>query len=226
MSQEGVSLENTIQAYYRQLVATKHPSLLAMWPLLSGFNQKVGGYKGWLIFAFQNSGAGGFRSSTGIGEMARDLVGFDEISEKDKPKIRERLEKFFQTRGCDAVVFVAPDGSVSQSEFDYMLRKHEHFMGMAPMRLFLSHKGADKALIREYKKTLEELGFGPWLDEDAMTAGVELERGILRGFEESCAAIFFVTPSYKDENYLATEIDYAIAEKRKKARSSLSSLLF
>ena len=108
-----------------------------------------------------------------------------------------------------------------------MLRKHEHYMGLAPMKLFLSHKGADKATIREYKKLLEELGLSPWLDEDAMSAGTELERGILRGFEESCAAIFFVTPNYKDENYLATEIDYAIAEKRKKgSKFAIVTLVF
>lgn len=224
---EGISIENAIQDHYRQLVAQRHPSLLPMWPLLSGFNQKVGRYKGWLIFVFSNSGTGGFRNSTGIGEMAPDLIGSEEITEKNKATIRGRLEQFFQVRDCDAVVFAGPGGSVSPTEFDYMLRKHEHFMGMAPMKLFLSHKGADKSLVREYKKTLEELGFAPWLDEDAMTAGVELERGILRGFEESCAAIFFVTPNYKDENYLATEIDYAIAEKRKKGdKFAIVTLVF
>ena len=49
-----------------------------------------------------------------------------------------------------------------------------------------------------------------------MTAGVELERGILQGFKESCAAVFFITPNYKDEGYLRTEVNYAIAEKRGK----------
>ena len=40
----------------------------------------------------------------------------------------------------------------------------------------------------------------------------------MKGFEDSCAAIFFITitPNYKDGNYLATEVDYAIQEKRKK----------
>ena len=49
-----------------------------------------------------------------------------------------------------------------------------------------------------------------------MSAGVELERGLLQGFKESCAAVFFITPDYLDEQYLATEINYAIAEKRSK----------
>lgn len=80
-------------------------------------------------------------------------------------------------------------------------------------KIFLSHKGSDKHLVRPYFSTLKLLGFDPWLDEDALTAGAELERGLLRGFADSCAAVFFVTPAFKDESYLAAEIDYAIAQK-------------
>lgn len=83
-------------------------------------------------------------------------------------------------------------------------------------KIFLSHKGADKPLVRHFFGVLKTIGFDPWLDEDAMTAGVELERGILQGFKESCAAVFFITPNYKDENFLRTEVNYAIAEKRAK----------
>jgi hypothetical protein len=49
-----------------------------------------------------------------------------------------------------------------------------------------------------------------------MPAGTNLERGILKGFADSCAAVFFVTPEFKDEAFLATEVDYAIKEKRAK----------
>jgi hypothetical protein len=60
------------------------------------------------------------------------------------------------------------------------------------------------------------LGFDTWLDEDELHAGVELERGILKGFKDSCAAVFFITQNFSDENFLATEVNYAIAEKRAK----------
>ncbi|MCY7990735.1 toll/interleukin-1 receptor domain-containing protein [Bacillus haynesii] len=86
----------------------------------------------------------------------------------------------------------------------------------APKKIFLSHKGADKPLVREYFYLLKELGFDPWLDEDAMVAGTKLNRSIYQGFKESCAAIFFVTPSFKDEDYLEDEVDYAIDEKKEK----------
>lgn len=83
-------------------------------------------------------------------------------------------------------------------------------------KIFLSHKGTDKTQVRDYKETLQTLGYQPWLDEDAMPAGTSLERGLLKGMQDSCGVVFFITPSFKDEGYLATEIDYAIGEKRKK----------
>ena len=82
--------------------------------------------------------------------------------------------------------------------------------------IFLSHKGSDKNMVLEYKGILEKLGYKPWLDEEAMPAGTPLERGLLKGMQESCAVIFFVTADFKDEGFLKTEIDYAVAEKRKK----------
>jgi hypothetical protein len=85
-----------------------------------------------------------------------------------------------------------------------------------PQKIFLSHKGADKPMVRRYKATLEAVGLKPWLDEDAMLAGTELERALLQGFKDSCAAVFFITPRYRDEGYLATEINYALAERRAK----------
>ena len=86
------------------------------------------------------------------------------------------------------------------------------------VRIFLSHKSKDKPLVHRYYQALTELGFTPWLDEPDMPAGTNLERGILQGFEESCAAVFFITENFKDENYLATEVDYAIMQKRKKGK--------
>ncbi len=83
-------------------------------------------------------------------------------------------------------------------------------------KIFLSHKGVDKDLVKEFKETLQILGYDPWIDEDAMPAGTALERGLLKGMQDSCGAVFFITPSFKDEGYLASEVDYALQEKRKK----------
>lgn len=88
----------------------------------------------------------------------------------------------------------------------------------AATKIFLSHKGLDKPRVREFKQTLQQLGYQPWLDEDALKAGDHLERGLLQGMEESCAAVFFITPAFKDEGYLATEVDYAVQQLRAKGK--------
>jgi hypothetical protein len=95
-----------------------------------------------------------------------------------------------------------------------------------PKKVFLSHKGADKPMVRLYKDALESIGIAAWLDEDAMSAGAELERGLLAGFQDSCAAVFFVTKNFHDAGFLATEVNYALGEKRVKGeRFSIITLL-
>ena len=94
-------------------------------------------------------------------------------------------------------------------------------------RVFLSHKGVNKDLVIDFKETLELLGYEPWLDEDAMPAGTPLERGLFEGMKDSCGVVFFVTPEFRDEGYLETEINYAIQEKRRKGgRFAIITLQF
>ena len=83
-------------------------------------------------------------------------------------------------------------------------------------KVFLSHKGVDRETVIDFKETLEILGYAPWLDDDAMPAGTLVERALLQGMQDSCGVVFFVTPSFKDEGFLETEVNYAIQEKRKK----------
>lgn len=90
--------------------------------------------------------------------------------------------------------------------------------GPKETRIFLSHKSVDKPLVYRYYNVLKEMGFVPWLDEPNMAAGANLESEVLRGFEESCAAVFFITDSFKNENYLATEIEHAVKQKSSKER--------
>ncbi len=90
--------------------------------------------------------------------------------------------------------------------------------GKKELKIFLSHKSPDKPLVKRYFDALNALAFEPWLDERNMAAGFNLEREIFRGFEESCAAVFFLTEHFVDEKYLAAEIDYAVQQKRKKDR--------
>lgn len=92
----------------------------------------------------------------------------------------------------------------------------EEFLLTQNTKIFLSHKGKNKPWIRQFNNTLKIIGLETWLDEDLMPAGTEIDRGLLKGMQESCAVVFFITPDFIDAEFLETEIDYAIAEKRKK----------
>jgi len=85
-----------------------------------------------------------------------------------------------------------------------------------PRQIFLSHSGKDKDRVRQFSRALAALAYEPWLDEDALVAGAPLERGLREGLARSCAAVFFVTKDFTDSGYLATEVDYAVEEKRAK----------
>jgi hypothetical protein len=223
---EQQSIEIQILDHYRSLVANTHPDKVSFWPVLSGYNFKIGTFGNWLILIFEHTGNPVMISKSGLGELPGGVIGVSVIDNSNKNLVRSRIEKHFYLKPSDAIVIAQPPCTIDD-ELRVMLQKHEFAMGLVPMKIFLSHKGADKALVREFKNTLALLGFDPWLDEDALSAGIELERGILQGFRDSCAAVFFVTPNFRDENYLATEVNYAIAEKRRKGEKfAIITLVF
>ncbi len=206
-------LDRQIISAYENLVRNKYPDKVVFWPVLAGHNSKIGKLQDWWILILEHTGSPSWRGE-GI-HLSASLIGFENLNISNKDRVRTKLEKYYNLKPTDGIVMVDSQGEVEE-DLSTMLRKHEYAMGLVSMKIFLSHKGVDKTLVREYKKTLEELGFEPWLDEDAMSAGTELERGILQGIQDSCAVVFFVTPNFKDENFLASEVNYAIAEKRKK----------
>ena len=60
-----------------------------------------------------------------------------------------------------------------------------------------------------------------------MPAGTEVHRGIKDGFENSCAAVFFITPAFKDEAFLRSELNYAVDQKTKHGdRFAIVTLVF
>ena len=164
-------------------------------------------------------------------------IGVQIIDASNRSSVIERLELMLGVAPRDMLIVIEKvaekDGNVIAAnqilipQLKDTLTRHEATLGLLPMKIFLSHKGVDKPKVREYKKTLELLGFEPWLDEDAMAAGVNLERGLLDGMKASCAAVFFVTPNFVDAKYLGSEVDYATQEKRAKDdRFQIITLVF
>jgi len=226
MSQPEKEFYDQIVDIYQAEVGKKYPDQVSAWPVISGRNTKIGNFKNATIVVYENTGNSSFTTTSGIGELPQSIIGFPEVTAENKDRVRERIERHFSLKPSDGVVILL-NGYLVGGELQALLHKHEYALGKTPMKIFLSHKGIDKEKVREFKRTLESLGFDPWIDEDAMHAGAELERGILKGFNESCAAVFFVTPNFKDESFLGSEVSYAIAEKRKKLdRFAIITLVF
>lgn len=218
---------NDLREMYKAFVEHKYDSLEKDWPIIHGFafNVLIGEFKDYSIFIFKPGT--GTKQMIGIGTVSERVIGFDHISDQNIDAVRLNLEGHYPVNPNDLVFIVKDDLGNLPNEFEFAIQKQEKYLGFASMKVFLSHKGVDKPKVREFKQVLESLGFQPWLDEDAMAAGVELERSLLKGMKESCAAIFFVTSNYVDEGYLATEVNYALAEKRaKKDNFSLITLVF
>jgi hypothetical protein len=109
---------------------------------------------------------------------------------------------------------------------EFTIYREEYLMDRNT-KIFLSHKGTDKPMVEHYFETLKTLGFDPWLDKDAMPSGTELHRGMRQGLRDSCAAVFFITPHFRDEAYLRNEINWAIEEKTAKGdRFAIITLVF
>jgi hypothetical protein len=215
MNQEKRPHEEILDKY-RAMVSKRHAALEKSWPVLSGYNVSYAGAGDWLVVIFKATSNRSLVETSGLGELPPSVVGPNALSVAEIDGLKSRLRKFLRLGASDAVVVMDPNGRVQVSDFEQMMSAHEAEMGLAPMKIFLSHKGVDKPYVREIKSTLLLLGFDPWLDEDALTAGADLERGLLQGFKDSCAAIFFVTPNFADEGYLSTEVGYAVREKRAK----------
>jgi hypothetical protein len=211
-------LENPIGGFvgaYGKRVREKHPQDAVKWPLINGnaYNHRHGLYQGQWVVLFEDRFGQGRIHGVGLGEINRGLVGMD-LNDETREAVRQALSDAFQMKERDAVVLLWRDGHNMASEVEALLDRHEVAMGITKMRIFLSHKGSDKPRVRRFKAVLEQLGFDPWLDEDAMVAGEEVNRAILKGMKDSCAAVFFVTESFKDETWIGDEVDYAKDRKR------------
>jgi hypothetical protein len=217
---------------YSKLVNAKHRLRVSAWPVLSGYNIKTGAMGDLAVHMFEHTGNSGMVMSEGLGQIDPAIAGAPSIDPSNIETVRANLARHFRIGPEGGVVFLRTipsgtgDGTFSVGfpvgELERLLQQHEAFMGLSPMKIFLSHKSADKTLLRDFAKTLTALGFEPWLDEDAMAAGANLERALLQGFDQSCAVVFFITPNFVDESYLASEIDYAMRQKRAKGDNKFS----
>lgn len=214
---------------YKIYVESYFPDLVEYWPVIAGTHYKIGNFDKYYVVVLIDQGPTSFIQTLGIGNIKLNL---NEIDRTNPNMIRKELFSLLNLKKRDAIFLFDNTNNYSNWNADLERDLKENFlqhkmvMNMEPMKIFLSHKSINKDKVRNFKTILELLGFSPWLDEEAMSAGANLERSLHSGMLDSCAAIFFITPDYKDEKYLATEIDYAISRKRQDEKFSIITLVF
>jgi hypothetical protein len=204
---------------YQTAVRRRFPAQADAWPLLMGCNFRVAGLPGGAAVIVDDTRNPNMTSNSGLGELNAQAIGVSRVTADNAEQVRSKIRQRYGLRPQDGVFILisGPEGlQLHPQQVENQIHQHAQTLGLVPMRIFLSHKGVDKEMVRRFQRLLKELGFDPWLDDDAMPAGVQPDRAILQGFKDSCAAVFFVTPDFKDEKWLATEIEYARTQKREK----------
>lgn len=223
------SLKDIAFEAYKIYIKSQFPDMLSYQPVVAGTHYKLGSYGNFYIVILIDQGPTAFIQTMSIGSLNLSIP----EKEKNNPElIRREISRLMNLNKRDAIFLFNVNNNYEswsadlERDLKVNFLQHKLVMNMQPMKIFLSHKSINKDKVRDFKKTLELLGFLPWLDEEAMSAGANLERALQQGMSDSCAAIFFITPDYKDEKYLASEIDYAIARKREEENFSIITLVF
>lgn len=222
--QESKSLVQNFVEMYRKAVEGFHPDMVAFWPLFGSYNTYNYLGKNFYIAAIEDTGRGMMFATSGMPDSVNSRVEAEFLAGgKSRAKAFVRKALGLNARSFVIIISTQLEGdsflcNVQEmvDEMNDVLEQHRTALGVSNNKIFLSHKGVDKSLVRDFKSTLDALGFLTWLDEDAMPAGTSLEKGILSGFKDSCAVVFFVTPNFRDEGFLETEVEYAIRQKKRK----------
>lgn len=208
-------LYSSIMNGYKSVVQENHPNHIRNWPLISSsIDVLIGGYNDTRILIYRHVGRTNaiFRSKGIADDINKSIINVDEITESNKQEVRKLIEDYLSLDNKDGVIFLSPEISIP-NEYYLLMKKHEKVMNIRPNKIFLSHKSVNKDFVRGVNDALKTIGYNTWLDEESMNAGANLNRSIMKGINDSCAVVFFITPDFKDEKYIANEIDHAIDEK-------------
>ena len=209
-NKEDIRWSDVILDVYKQFINENYPNHSRRWPIINGISNSQSIYLGgeYVVFLYKNSPFSSV-SSFSYDQLSPNDIGFNEINSNNIEQVRKYFYSNLNLSLDDGIFILCRDLSNLSTEIKIICETHKQYMGLLPMKIFLSHKSKDKSNVREFKNILQKLGFSPWLDEEELKAGDKLNRSLLKGMQESCAAIFFITDNYEDTQYLSDEIDYA-----------------
>ncbi|OOF66257.1 toll/interleukin-1 receptor domain-containing protein [Rodentibacter sp. Ppn85] len=221
----NIMWSDVILDIYQQKIKDLYPHYVRKWPIINGISrvQSFDLPGEYIAFLYVNSPMANICFSGG-GTLTSDDLELDIVQSNNLNKVREYFYNNLNLNEGDGLFIVNKNLSNLLSEIELNIEKHKFFLGLTPMKIFLSHKTADKPKVREFKRILDQIGFDSWLDEEELTAGAHLEKSLFNGMKNSCAAVFFLTENYRDTNYLESEITYAIKRKREDPKFALIAL--
>lgn len=86
------------------------------------------------------------------------------------------------------------------------------------MKVFISHAGADNAFARELVEELRAAKLKVWFDGTELAPGDNIALEVGRALDESDAMVVLLSPAAMESQWVRSEIDYALAERRFKNR--------
>ncbi len=140
---------NRLRSLYRDEIARHHPNRLDHWPLLDhGLKAKEAVAGGWTVFILRED-SGGFLQYNGVGHLTDGQLGGPLTSETSE-NVRAHLIKTHSLGSRDGVVMIDPTQSNVGLELERLRKRHELALGLVKQKIFLSHKGVDKAKVRDH----------------------------------------------------------------------------
>src|SRR5271166_1990344 len=88
-----MSVSSEIVDVYRTIVRQLHPTRAGGWPIVSGHDALVGGFRGWLVLCLRHTGWQGIHEESDVGDLSPDILQVDDLNPANLSGARRVLEK-------------------------------------------------------------------------------------------------------------------------------------
>lgn len=117
---------------YREMVGTFHPELVDEWPIITGYNLKIGKYHSWTFLVFEHTG-NPFVLIVPFEYIPRGVLEIEDIS-ANLPIVRKVISKNFRLSIKDAVVILNSRRSNIDQELEVIMKQHESLLSRTALK--------------------------------------------------------------------------------------------